>query len=84
MCFSSGADPEDQYQWIEGVAILLAVIVIVLVTAGNDYGKEKQFRKLQDKVKLDHKVSVVRAGRMVQIPSTDLVVGDVCLLKYGN
>ncbi|PIO59450.1 cation transporter/ATPase, partial [Teladorsagia circumcincta] len=33
--------------WIEGVAILLCVVVVVLVTAGNDYSKERQFRSLQ-------------------------------------
>ena len=32
--------------WIEGVAILLAVAVVVAVTAVNDYQKEKQFRQL--------------------------------------
>ena len=32
--------------WIEGAAILAAVSVVVLVTAGNDYQKEQQFREL--------------------------------------
>ena len=32
--------------WIEGAAILVAVAVVVLVTAINDYQKEKQFREL--------------------------------------
>ena len=32
--------------WYEGVTIYLAVIIIVSVTATNDYIKEKQFRKL--------------------------------------
>ena len=31
---------------IEGAAILVAVAVVVLVTATNDYQKEKQFREL--------------------------------------
>lgn len=30
--------------WIEGVAILICVVVVVLVTAINDYSKERQFR----------------------------------------
>ena len=29
--------------WIEGVTIYAAVIIIVCVTAGNNYVKEKQF-----------------------------------------
>lgn len=32
--------------WIEGAAILVAVAVVVLVTATNDFQKEKQFREL--------------------------------------
>lgn len=32
--------------WYEGVTIYLAVLIITIVTAGNDYMKEKQFRKL--------------------------------------
>ena len=34
--------------WIEGVAILCAVAVVVLVTAVNDYQKEQQFRELSE------------------------------------
>ena len=33
--------------WIEGFAILVAVIIVVFVTAFNDWSKEKQFRGLQ-------------------------------------
>ena len=34
-------------EWIEGLAILLAVLVVVFVTAFNDWSKEKQFKGLQ-------------------------------------
>lgn len=46
------AEPEEEdhaSDWIEGVAILIAVIIVVLVTAFNDWSKEKQFRGLQVK-----------------------------------
>ena len=33
-------------KWVEGVAILLAIILVVLVGSINDYQKEKQFRRL--------------------------------------
>ena len=36
--------------WIEGFAILVAVIIVVFVTAFNDWSKEKQFRGLQVKI----------------------------------
>ena len=43
------AEPEEEgsHDWIEGLAILLAVVIVVLVTAFNDWSKEKQFRGLQ-------------------------------------
>ena len=37
-------ESESKSNWIEGAAILLAVMVVVLVTAINDWTKEKQFR----------------------------------------
>lgn len=37
-------DSEEHASWIEGVAILISVVVVVLVTALNDYTKERQFR----------------------------------------
>ena len=32
--------------WIDGVSILFAVVIIVSVTAGNNYMQQKQFEKL--------------------------------------
>ena len=70
--------------WIEGLAILVAVIVVVFVTAFNDWRKEKQFRGLQEKIEHEHKFSVIRNCEVQQIPVSDLVVGDICQVKYGE
>lgn len=35
-----------ELEWIDSVAILVAVVVVVLVTSTNNYSKEKQFREL--------------------------------------
>lgn len=40
----SGDHGESHSSWIEGVAILICVVVVVLVTAINDFSKERQFR----------------------------------------
>lgn len=63
---------------------MVAVIVVVLVTAGNDYTKEKQFRGLQEKIEGEHKFAVIRNGEQVQIFVGELVVGDICMVKYGD
>lgn len=70
--------------WIEGFAILVAVAVVSLVTAVNDWGKEKQFRELKNKINNDKKVDCIRNGEDLQLQIADIVVGDICLLKYGD
>ncbi|VDM72819.1 unnamed protein product [Strongylus vulgaris] len=77
-------DSEQEAGWIEGVAILVAVIVVVLVTALNDWSKEKQFRGLQSKIETEHKFSVIRGGQPIDVVVNDLVVGDVARVKYGD
>ncbi|CAH8854419.1 unnamed protein product [Trichobilharzia szidati] len=77
-------ETEGEVSWIEGVAILCAVVVVVLVTATNDWQKERQFRGLQDKIESDHKMSVLRDGEMIEVLVGDIVVGDICLVKYGD
>ncbi|XP_059609749.1 plasma membrane calcium-transporting ATPase 2 isoform X3 [Phlebotomus argentipes] len=78
------ADEEDHHGWIEGLAILISVIVVVLVTAFNDYSKERQFRGLQSRIEGEHKFSVIRGGEVRQISVGDIVVGDICQIKYGD
>nr|XP_050867407.1 plasma membrane calcium-transporting ATPase 2 isoform X2 [Vespula vulgaris] len=81
---SSIEEDEGKYGWIEGLAILISVIVVVLVTAFNDYSKERQFRGLQSRIEGEHKFSVIRQGEVKQISVSDIVVGDICQIKYGD
>ncbi|KAG8183112.1 hypothetical protein JTE90_024422 [Oedothorax gibbosus] len=75
---------ESEAGWIEGVAILVSVVIVVLVTAFNDYTKERQFRGLQNRIEHEHKFAVIRGGEVIQIPVSDIVVGDICQVKYGD
>ncbi|XP_041984230.1 plasma membrane calcium-transporting ATPase 3 isoform X16 [Aricia agestis] len=77
-------EEEGHYQWIEGLAILISVIVVVIVTAFNDYTKERQFRGLQSRIEGEHKFAVVRANEVKQVPISEIVVGDICQIKYGD
>ncbi|XP_045507471.1 plasma membrane calcium-transporting ATPase 3 isoform X5 [Colias croceus] len=77
-------EEEGHYQWIEGLAILISVIVVVIVTAFNDYTKERQFRGLQSRIEGEHKFAVIRGGEVKQVPISDIVVGDICQIKYGD
>ncbi|KAH7938396.1 hypothetical protein HPB49_023171 [Dermacentor silvarum] len=75
---------ESDAGWIEGVAILVSVVIVVLVTAFNDYTKERQFRGLQNRIEQEHKFAVIRGGEVNQIGVTEIVVGDICQVKYGD
>ncbi|XP_026673718.1 plasma membrane calcium-transporting ATPase 2 isoform X7 [Ceratina calcarata] len=77
-------EDESKYGWIEGAAIFISVILVVIVTASNDYSKEKQFRGLQSRIEGEHKFSVIRQGEVKQISVADIVVGDICQIKYGD
>uniref|UniRef100_A0AAY4CYB9 Calcium-transporting ATPase n=1 Tax=Denticeps clupeoides TaxID=299321 RepID=A0AAY4CYB9_9TELE len=83
---SGGAEDEGEAEagWIEGAAILLSVICVVLVTAFNDWSKEKQFRGLQSRIEQEQRFAVVRNGNVIQIPVADMVVGDMAQVKYGD
>uniref|UniRef100_A0A665VZ29 Calcium-transporting ATPase n=1 Tax=Echeneis naucrates TaxID=173247 RepID=A0A665VZ29_ECHNA len=83
---AGGVEDENEAEagWIEGAAILLSVICVVLVTAFNDWSKEKQFRGLQSRIEQEQKFTVVRGGQVIQIPVAEIVVGDIAQVKYGD
>lgn len=74
---------EPGVEWVEGLAILIAIIIVVTVGAANDWQKERQFAKLNKK-KENRLVQVVRSGKTVEISIHDVVVGDVMHLEPGD
>ncbi|XP_066218112.1 plasma membrane calcium-transporting ATPase 4 isoform X1 [Saccopteryx leptura] len=82
----SSAEDEGEAEagWIEGAAILFSVIIVVLVTAFNDWSKEKQFRGLQNRIEMEQKFSIIRNGHIIQLPVAEIVVGDIAQIKYGD
>lgn len=70
-------------EWIEGVAIIVAIVVVVVVGAINDWQKERQFAKLNAK-KESRDVKVVRSGRTQEINIHDIMAGDVLLVEPGD
>uniref|UniRef100_A0A9J7Z3X5 Calcium-transporting ATPase n=1 Tax=Cyprinus carpio carpio TaxID=630221 RepID=A0A9J7Z3X5_CYPCA len=87
-CGNAAAGVEDEGEaeagWIEGAAILLSVVCVVLVTAFNDWSKEKQFRGLQSRIEQEQKFTVVRGGQVIPIPVAEIVTGDIAQIKYGD
>ncbi|CAI7631778.1 unnamed protein product [Penicillium bialowiezense] len=78
------ANPDEPgVEWVEGLAILVAIIIVVTVGAANDWQKERQFAKLNKK-KENRQVKVTRSGRTEEINIHDVLVGDVMLLEPGD
>lgn len=69
--------------WIEGVAICVAIIIVVAVGSVNDWQKERAFVRLNAK-KDDREIKVVRSGKAVVINVADVLVGDIINLEPGD
>ena len=69
--------------WVEGVAICVAIVIVVAVGSLNDWQKERAFAKLNQK-KEDRKVKVIRSGKSSMINVHDILVGDVLHLEPGD
>ncbi|KXJ89714.1 hypothetical protein Micbo1qcDRAFT_10312 [Microdochium bolleyi] len=74
---------EPAVEWIEGVAIIAAITIVVLVGSLNDWQKERQFAKLNKK-KSDRVVKALRSGKTVEISVFDILAGEVLHLEPGD
>ncbi|CAI7835023.1 unnamed protein product [Closterium sp. NIES-53] len=72
-----------QEGWYDGVAIGIAVILVIFVTAFSDYRQSLQFRGL-DAEKANIQLKVLRGGRVQTVSIFTLVVGDVVPLAIGD
>ena len=83
--FSGGSDVD----WVEGVAIVVAIIIVVFVTAANDWQKERQFVKLNKKVHLLPLLTEMAADLVTERGSRSQsypvwqTSDDICLRCHG-
>lgn len=77
-----GEHPETG--WIESVAIVVSVAIIVNVSAATDYAKERTFRELSAQLDASNKKLVTRKGQLIEVEDHDLVVGDVLNFNAHN
>ena len=70
--------------WIDGVSILIAVIIVVLVGSITNYKKELKFHELNDINNNETKYKVIRGKVINNLTSNDLLVGDIIYINYGD
>ena len=72
---------EPKSGWVEGVFILIALFIQVLITAWSDYNKDTKFVELQS-MNREESLPVLRGkrGSTQTISIWELVVGDVLQL----
>jgi Ca2+ transporting ATPase len=70
--------------WIEGVAILVAVMIVVLVSASLDYAKQFTFKRLTKSLDASNLKVVIRNGEKINVTDAEIVVGDVLLVNSHN
>ncbi|KAI9449865.1 Ca-transporting ATPase [Lactarius psammicola] len=76
-------EEEPPVGWVEGVAIIATILIVVAVGSLNDWQKERQFRALNEK-REDRLIKVTRDGREQRVHVHQVVVGDVVLLEPGQ
>lgn len=69
--------------WVEGLAICIAIVIVVAVGSLNDWQKERAFVRLNTK-KEDREVKVIRSGKSFKISVHDVLVGDILHLETGD
>jgi magnesium-transporting ATPase (P-type) len=80
---STATEADRSSAWIEGFAILLAVFVCAMVTAVNDYQKEREFQNLNSVADEKKHVSLKRDNLPLDLHQDFVLVGDVVDIVTG-
>ena len=70
--------------WVDGVSIVIAVLIVVLVGSITDYQKEQKFHELNEVQSEGTKYKLIRNGQPEDHISDDLLVGDLIMINYGD
>ncbi|RDA83389.1 hypothetical protein CP532_4726 [Ophiocordyceps camponoti-leonardi (nom. inval.)] len=70
-------------EWVDGTTVVIAIIVIVLASAFNDWQQNHKFEKLNER-KNQRQVTVVRSAKPQRIWIHELLVGDVLHVEAGD
>ena len=77
-----GEDPSKD--WVDGLSIIAAVIVVTLVGSITNYQKETKFHELNAIQNKGTKYKIIRNGIPLDIISDDILVGDLINIMIGD
>ena len=70
--------------WVDGLSIIIAIVVVVLVGSITNWQKENKFHELNDFQSKETKYKVIRNGQPMDLPSDDILVGDLINIMIGD
>ena len=70
--------------WIDGISIIFAILVVVLVGSITNYQKETKFHQLNKVQNEGTKYNIIRNGITKEYISDDILVGDLIMINYGD
>ena len=70
--------------WVDGVSIIVAILVVVLVGSITNYQKETKFHELNEVQNEGTKYKIIRNGIPEDYMSDDILVGDLIMVTYGD
>lgn len=79
----NSSEKNSNIEWVDGVTVVIAILVIVFASAATDWQKNHKFEKLNER-KSQRDVTVLRSGRIQQVSVYDVMVGDVLQTEAGE
>ncbi|XWW92416.1 hypothetical protein V2A60_000339 [Cordyceps javanica] len=70
-------------EWVDGVTVVIAILVIIFASAATDWQKNHKFEKLNER-KSQRDVAVLRCARIQQVSVYDVMVGDILHVEAGE
>ena len=77
-----GEEPEKD--WIDGLSIIIAILVVTLVSSITNYQKETKFHELNTVQNEGTTYKVIRNGKPIEMKSDDILVGDLINIMIGD
>ncbi len=69
--------------YFEILGIVSAILIATTVSTVSEYGSEKAFLKLE-RENAENKSTVIRNSRLMTVPTSELVVGDIIRIERGQ